>query len=67
MCILIADDDPVVRDVVRRYLERDGLTVRETADGTATLAALDDTDGRDAVENREQGCRFEVRLPLNGH
>ncbi|MFI6999620.1 response regulator transcription factor [Nocardia sp. NPDC050175] len=44
MSILIADDDPVVRDVVRRYLERDGLTVRETADGPATLAALADTD-----------------------
>ncbi|MFE9575835.1 response regulator transcription factor [Nocardia sp. NPDC006044] len=42
MTILIADDDPVVRDVVRRYLERDGLTVRETADGPATLAALAD-------------------------
>ncbi|MET7767639.1 response regulator transcription factor [Nocardia sp. NPDC005366] len=48
MCILIADDDPVVREVVRRYLERDGHTVRETADGPATLAALSD-DG-DAVE-----------------
>ncbi|MCW2560909.1 MAG: hypothetical protein JWP55_4873, partial [Mycobacterium sp.] len=23
--VLIADDDTVVRDVVRRYLERDGL------------------------------------------
>ncbi|MEU7138292.1 response regulator transcription factor [Nocardia sp. NPDC046473] len=44
MSILIADDDPVVRDVVRRYLERDGLIVRETADGPATLAALADTD-----------------------
>ncbi|MFI6045527.1 response regulator transcription factor [Nocardia sp. NPDC051321] len=42
MTILIADDDPVVRDVVRRYLERDGLTVRETADGPSTLAALAD-------------------------
>lgn len=49
MCILIADDDPVVREVVRRYLERDGLTVRETADGAATLAALADVD-TDAVE-----------------
>ncbi len=29
MSILIADDDPLVRDVVRRYLERDGLTVAE--------------------------------------
>ncbi|WP_227982487.1 response regulator transcription factor [Nocardia spumae] len=33
MRILIADDDPVVRDVVRRYLERDGLQVTEVADG----------------------------------
>ncbi|PXX64094.1 winged helix family two component transcriptional regulator [Nocardia tenerifensis] len=42
MSILIADDDPVVRDVVRRYLERDGLAVLETADGATTLAALAD-------------------------
>ncbi|WP_107658422.1 response regulator transcription factor [Nocardia suismassiliense] len=48
MSILIADDDPVVREVVRRYLERDGLTVRETADGTTTLAAL--ADGGDQIE-----------------
>ncbi|ASF12555.1 putative two-component response regulator [Nocardia brasiliensis NBRC 14402] len=44
MTILIADDDPVVRDVVRRYLERDGHTVRETADGTTTSAALANPD-----------------------
>ncbi|WP_433197592.1 response regulator transcription factor [Nocardia sp. CA-107356] len=42
MCILIADDDPLVRDVVRRYLERDGLTVVETTDGPSTLAQLTD-------------------------
>ncbi|WP_406238680.1 response regulator transcription factor [Nocardia sp. NBC_01009] len=47
MCILIADDDPVVRDVVRRYLERDGHTVIETADGPATSAALADTGERE--------------------
>ncbi|MBF6329615.1 response regulator transcription factor [Nocardia transvalensis] len=40
MRILVADDDPVVRDVVRRYLERDGLTVVETADGPATAEVL---------------------------
>ncbi|MET8653299.1 MULTISPECIES: response regulator transcription factor [Nocardia] len=48
MCILIADDDPVVRDVVRRYLERDGHTVRETVDGATTTAAL--AEEGDAVE-----------------
>ncbi|MEV5835781.1 response regulator transcription factor [Nocardia sp. NPDC052112] len=49
MCILIADDDPLVRDVVRRYLERDGLTVVETADGASTLAQLTEPTG-DPVE-----------------
>lgn len=48
MTILIADDDPVVRDVVRRYLERDGHKVRETADGTTTSAALANPD--EAIE-----------------
>ncbi|WP_405136032.1 response regulator transcription factor [Nocardia sp. NBC_01388] len=40
MRILVADDDAVVREVVRRYLERDGLEVVETADGPATAAVL---------------------------
>ncbi|WP_327140750.1 response regulator transcription factor [Nocardia sp. NBC_01327] len=40
MRILVADDDAVVREVVRRYLERDGLEVIETADGPATAAVL---------------------------
>ncbi|MEV0355682.1 response regulator transcription factor [Nocardia sp. NPDC050697] len=49
MCILVADDDPVVREVVRRYLERDGLTVLESADGAAATAALRTADVRLAV------------------
>lgn len=40
MRILVADDDPVVREVVRRYLERDGMTVIETADGPGTAEVL---------------------------
>ncbi len=40
MRILIADDDPVVRDVVRRYLERDGLRVTEVGDGEQAARAL---------------------------
>ncbi|WP_067548495.1 response regulator transcription factor [Nocardia crassostreae] len=44
MRILVADDDPVVREVVRRYLERDGLEVVETADGPATAAVLERND-----------------------
>lgn len=38
--ILIADDDAVVRDVVRRYLERDGLEVRMAGDGNEALQVL---------------------------
>jgi len=36
--VLVADDDPLVRDVVRRYLERDGLRVSVCADGVGALA-----------------------------
>jgi len=38
--VLIADDDSVVRDVVRRYLERDGLEVRVAGDGNEALRLL---------------------------
>ncbi|MCB1292555.1 MAG: response regulator transcription factor, partial [Mycobacterium sp.] len=38
--VLIADDDAVVRDVVRRYLERDGLEVRMAGDGNEALRLL---------------------------
>jgi len=38
--VLIADDDAVVRDVVRRYLERDGLEVRMAGDGHEALRVL---------------------------
>ena len=36
--ILVVEDDPTVRDVVRRYLERDGHTVLQAEDGTVGLA-----------------------------
>ena len=38
--VLIADDDTVVRDVVRRYLERDGLEVSIAHDGKEALRLL---------------------------
>lgn len=34
------DDEPTVREVVARYLERDGLTVDQAADGGAAVQAL---------------------------
>lgn len=39
--VLIADDDNVVRDVLRRYLERDGLEVTIARDGHEALHVLD--------------------------
>ncbi|NKY20239.1 response regulator transcription factor [Tsukamurella spumae] len=38
--MLIADDDPLVSDVVRRYLERDGLPTSVVADGAAAAEHL---------------------------
>ncbi|MBV9089714.1 MAG: response regulator transcription factor [Mycobacteriaceae bacterium] len=38
--VLIADDDTVVRDVVRRYLEREGLDVSVADDGIEALRLL---------------------------
>jgi len=37
---LVVDDEATIRDVIRRYLERDGFVVREAADGYAALDAL---------------------------
>ena len=36
--VLVVDDDETIGDVVRRYLERDGLAVEVVADGTAAVA-----------------------------
>lgn len=40
--VLVVDDEPMVREVVARYLERDGLRVHEAADGSAALRWLAD-------------------------
>jgi len=38
--VLVVDDEPTVRDVVARYLERDGYVVREVGDGSEVAAAI---------------------------
>ena len=40
--VLIVDDDPIVRDVLSRYLVRDGFDVDTAADGEAALGAIAD-------------------------
>jgi DNA-binding response OmpR family regulator len=38
--VLVVDDEPTVREVVARYLERDGMTVEQASDGAQALDAL---------------------------
>ncbi len=38
--VLVVDDEPIVRDVVRRYLERDGYEAVHAPDGESALAAI---------------------------
>ncbi len=40
--ILVVDDEPTIREVVRKYLERDGFAVQELSDGHQTIAYLRD-------------------------
>ena len=40
--ILVVEDEQTIREVVRRYLERDGFDVREAANGHAALDAIED-------------------------
>lgn len=40
--VLVVDDEPKIRDLVRRYLQADGFQVSEAADGTAALARFED-------------------------
>jgi DNA-binding response OmpR family regulator len=39
--VLVVDDEPIVREVVVRYLERDGFDTLEAADGDAARAAIE--------------------------
>ena len=39
--VLLVDDEPMVRDVLSRYLERSGFAVTGAGDGEAALAAFD--------------------------
>ena len=40
--ILVVDDEETIREVVRRYLEHDGYSVREAADGYEALDCIQD-------------------------
>ena len=68
--VLIADDDDVVRDVVRRYLERDGLEVSTAHDGNEALRLLSsqriDVAVLDVMMPGPDGLSLCRRLRQNG-
>ena len=39
--IVVVDDEPMVREVVTSYLERDGFAVTAAADGTEALRLIE--------------------------
>lgn len=62
--VLIADDDIVVRDVVRRYLERDGLQVSIAHNGAEAMRLLQTEHINVAVlERHDAGARRPVTVP----
>ncbi len=42
--VLVVDDEPIVRDVVVRYLQRDGFTTLEAADGDTARELIETGD-----------------------
>jgi DNA-binding response OmpR family regulator len=53
--VLVVDDEPIVRDVVVRYLQRDGFTTLEAGDGDTA---------RDLIETGDPGLVvLDVMLP----
>jgi DNA-binding response OmpR family regulator len=42
--VLVVDDEPIVRDVVVRYLERDGFQTLTAADGEAARALIEERE-----------------------
>lgn len=56
--VLIVDDEPMVREVVAQYLERDGFKVRSASDGAAALLELNSSPPDVVV--------LDIMLPLVG-
>ena len=69
--ILVVDDEHTIREVVRRYLEHDGFSVIEAADGQAALDAIDrqppDLMVLDLMLPGIDGWALTNRLRASGH
>jgi len=61
--VLIADDDALVRSVLRAALERRGVPVAEAGNGDELLALLDEADyGLCIMDARMPGATLQTRL-----
>ena len=64
--ILVVDDEPIVREVVVRYLEREGYRTLEAGDGDAARSAIEHTRSRSRRARRDAaGDRRPRALPLD--
>ena len=65
--VLVVDDEPIVRDVVVRYLQRDGFDTLEAGDGDAARRADRDAATPDLVvlDVMLPGHRRARALPLD--
>jgi DNA-binding response OmpR family regulator len=68
--VLVVDDEPVVRDVLSRYLVREGFAVTEAEDGNAALEAMEEVSPSvvllDLMLPRLSGLDVLRALRLNG-
>ena len=55
--VLVVDDEPMVREVVARYLEHDGMRVHELGDGDAAVAVVGRARGRPRGARRDAARR----------
>ncbi len=69
-CVLVVDDEPIVREVLERYLTRAGFQVDTAADGEAALAAFEQTRPDvvvlDLMLPRMDGLEVFKRIRSNG-
>jgi DNA-binding response OmpR family regulator len=79
--VLVVDDEPMVRDVLERYLSAEGFAVRSAADGEEALARIDEglpdlvlldlmlpkVDGYEVLSRiRDQGSTPVIMLTARG-